>query len=142
MRPRGAAGALAAAALLAGCGTPGVPKQLPKSEGSKLAAASIAILGACQRGPLTRVQEEAIQPKLQLLIDATKKHPDTLFEYPQEDQNPLLTTPSLELQAVVGALGGVGPQKPCSMRLAAVGDRGLVAAGEGSMLSDMPSAGR
>lgn len=125
----------------AGCaaGT-GAPEQLPKDEGAELAEASRAITGACARGPLTPAQETALQPRVERLIDATKRHPDTLFEYPQEDQNPLLTTPSLELQAAVGALGGVGLQPVCSRRLAALGDRGLTDAGLPSMLRDIPSA--
>lgn len=135
--------ALLLALGLAACGgTPGVPAQLSKSEGAKLSEASMAITGACARGPLTPEQERALEPRLQLLIDATKKDPDILFEYPQEDQNPLLTTPSLELQAVIGALGGVGPQDVCDQRLAELGDRGLVEAGIPSLLEDMPSAQR
>ncbi len=138
--PRAAAVTVAVSLMLAGCGgTPGVPAQLPKSEGEKLSEASMAITGACARGPLTPEQEQALEPRVQLLVDATKKDPDILFEYPQEDQNPLLTTPSLELQAVVGALGGVGPQDVCNQRLADLGDRGLVEAGIPSLLEDMPS---
>ncbi|MGK2937351.1 MAG: hypothetical protein ACSLFR_06055 [Solirubrobacteraceae bacterium] len=128
---------------IAGCGgTPGVPAQLPKAEGEKLSEASMAITGACARGPLTPEQEQALEPRVRLLVDATKKDPDILFEYPQEDQNPLLTTPSLELQAVIGALGGVGPQDVCDRRLAEVADHGLVEAGLPSLLEDMPSAAR
>ncbi len=129
-----------AALVLAGCGGSGAASQLPSAEGEKLAEASMAITGACARGPLTAEQERALQPRLQLLVDATKRDPDGLFEYPQEDDNPLPTTPSFELQAAVGALGGVGPQPACNRRLAVIGDRGLVAAGRASLLEDMPSA--
>ena len=129
---------LIAALLLAGCGT-GMPDMLPREEGEELAAASRAITSACARGPLTPEQERALQPRVELLIDATERRPDALFEYLQEEQNPLLTTSSLELQAVVGALGGVGPQVVCSRRLAELGDRGLTDAGLDSLLRDMPS---
>lgn len=135
--------AAAGALVLAGCGgPPGVPKQLPKSQGRELAEASMAITGACARGPLTPEQQRALRPRVQRLIDAAKSDPDTLFEYPQEDENPLLTTPALELQAVTGALGGVGPQPVCDRALAELADRGLVEAGRGSLLDDMPSAER
>lgn len=142
-RRRAAAAALLAAAVgVAGCGgSPGAPKQLPKDQGKQLAEASMAITGACARGPLTPEQERALRPRVQLLVDAAKSDPDALFEYPQEDQNPLLTTPALELQAVIGALAGVGPQPVCDRALAEDADRGLVEAGEQSLLEDMPSAG-
>jgi hypothetical protein len=131
------------ALALTGCGgAPGVPKQLPKGEGAELAEASMAITGACARGPLTAEQARALRPRVQRLIDAAKADPDVLFEYPQEDQNPLLTTPALELQAVIGALGGVGPQPACDRALAEFADRGLVEAGRDSLLDDMPSAER
>lgn len=134
---------VAAALALAGCGAaPGVPEQLPKSQGAELAEASMAITGACARGPLTPEQSRALRPRVQLLIDAAKQSPDALFEYPQEDDNPLLSTPALELQAVIGALGGVGPQPVCDRALAEVADRGLVEAGVTSLLEDMPSAAR
>lgn len=131
--------ALVAAVALAGCGGAAGPPQLPKAQGEKLAEASMAVTGACARGPLTPEQERALQPRVELLVEATKNSPDSLFEYPQEDQNPLLTTPALELQAVIGALGGVGPQPVCNQRLADLGDRGLVEAGQESLLRDMPS---
>lgn len=135
--------ATVAALALAGCGSaPGVPKQLPASEGEALAEASMAVTGACARGPLTPEQQRALRPRVERLIEATKQDPDALFEYPQEDQNPLLTTPALELQAVIGALGGVGPQPVCDRALAEFGDRGLVEAGRDSLLEDMPSAER
>ncbi|MBJ7520508.1 MAG: hypothetical protein JHC84_12510 [Solirubrobacteraceae bacterium] len=135
-----AGAALVAAVALVGCGGAAAgPPQLPKEQGEKLAEASMAVTGACARGPLTPEQERALQPRVELLVEATKSSPDSLFEYPQEDQNPLLTTPALELQAVIGALGGVGPQPVCNQRLADLGDRGLVEAGQESLLRDMPS---
>lgn len=136
--------AVAAAALAGiGCGgAPGAPKQLPESQGEQLAEASMAITGACARGPLTPEQSRALRPRVQLIVDAAKQDPDALFEYPQEDDNPLLSTPALELQAVIGALGGVGPQPVCDRALAEFADRGLVEAGETSLLDDMPSAER
>lgn len=138
-RRRAAALGVALALGVAGCGSTGAPSQLSRDRGAELAEASKAITAACERGPLTPAQERALRPRLQLLIDATADDPAALFEYPQDDQNPLLTTPSLELQAVVGALGGVGPQQVCSRRLAEVGDRGLTDAGLTSMLEDIPS---
>ncbi|MBJ7329542.1 MAG: hypothetical protein JHC95_06570 [Solirubrobacteraceae bacterium] len=141
LRRPAAALALGAATLaLAGCSATGTPEMLPDSEAKQLASASEAIEGACARGPLTPAQETALLPRVTTLVDATKKHPDTFFTYEQEDENPLISTPSLELAAVVGTLGGVGPQRICSPRLAAIADRGLIAAGKVSMLHDMPSA--
>lgn len=141
MRAAASAALVLLALAAAGCASgTGAPEQLPRDEGTELAEASRAITGACARGALTPAQEAALLPRLELLVDATKEHPDTLFEYPQDDQNPLLTTPSLELAAVVGALGGVGTQPICSRRLAAIGDRGLTDAGLTSMLRDIPSA--
>lgn len=135
---------IAAAALTGiGCGgAPGAPQRLPDDQGAQLAEASKAITGACARGPLTPEQSRALRPRVQLLVDAAKQNPDALFEYPQEDENPLLSTPALELQAVIGALGGVGPQPVCDRALAELADRGLVEAGVTSLLHDMPSAER
>jgi hypothetical protein len=134
---------LAAALALTGCGgPPGAPEQLSKSESAVLAEASMAITGACARGPLTPEQSRALKPRVQRLVDAAKEKPDAVFEYPQEDDNPLLSTPALELQAVIAALAGVGAQPVCDRALAEFADRGLVEAGQDSLLEDMPSAER
>lgn len=139
MTRRAAVAGLLALATLAGCGDSVPPSSPSRPESKAILEATQAIIGACGRGPLTPDQERALTPRLQLLIDAAKEHPDRIIQLPERD-SPLITTASLELTAVTGQLAGVGPLPVCSRTLATKGDRGIVDAGKQSLLADMPSA--